>query len=280
MDDNNKTKPNSISIITFNIQFENPIDCFRNNINSWNNRKAHVVSLLKSYNTDIICLQECTFPQLNYIKDKLSSEYDCFGQTKDKLNWSDINPIFFRKNNYDLLKSGTSWYSDTADIPNSKTYGNFIPRTYTWTLLKCKKSSDCLFIVNTHLDPFIKNAKLKSADQLMGFMKNVCDWEHKLMFLAGDFNSLKNDPIFDLINDSDNHGVSFIDSNKHCEIDDDKFKGTFNNFDCNYGYRIDYVLYSDKENVYNNGNYSVIEDMRDDGNYISDHFPVVVELFK
>jgi endonuclease/exonuclease/phosphatase family metal-dependent hydrolase len=262
-----------IKLMTFNILFDNPLDILSKSSHSWNDRKEHVISVLKKYECDIICLQECLFTQLNYIKNKLPM-YDYYGAKSQTVHWTDMNPIFFKKEKFELLQQGTSWYSDTPDIQGSKSYGNWVPRTFSWVLLRNKFSSEDIFIVNTHLDVLSEDSRQMGMIQLTEFMKNL-KYSYQLIFLAGDFNSLYDNDIFNLIKDES------LSMNDSVVLASDYMKtvGTYHNFgDNNNNYRIDYIFYGNKKGIVLNGSYEVIQESPINGKFASDHHPVVIKF--
>jgi endonuclease/exonuclease/phosphatase family metal-dependent hydrolase len=262
------TEARGISIMTFNILFENPIDYFKQNINSWNNRRDHVCNLLKNYNTDLICLQECTFNQLIYINKFLEDEYSLFGAVDKNLHWSDVNPILYKTKIFKFIKGGTNWLSETPLIQGSVSYGNKIPRTFKWALLERIETGDKVLVLSIHLDVIVEDSRTRSINQISEFIKNF-EEEYDVVFLAGDFNESKEHEIFAVL-----ESLNFQDSiNWALEM-----RGTFNNFMKNYGWRIDYIFYLDKKGILGSGKYNVIEDKIPQGSFISDHFPVMIQF--
>jgi endonuclease/exonuclease/phosphatase family metal-dependent hydrolase len=93
----------STKLITYNIRYANNHD----GDDSWDNRKAKVVDILKTNNPDIIGLQEVLKKQLNYL-DKNLDQYDYVGVGRDNgKTKGEYSPIFYKKINIRwLIKVG------------------------------------------------------------------------------------------------------------------------------------------------------------------------------
>jgi endonuclease/exonuclease/phosphatase family metal-dependent hydrolase len=270
-----KKKIPEISLLTFNILFENPIEFMSNKPTDWKNRKHHIVSLLKNLNSDIICLQECVITQLKFLKKELD-KYKYYGALCNSLpwHWSDINIIFYKYERFKLLNSGTNWYSGTPNIPGSKGYGNFIPRVFSWVILEDKEFKYKLLVINTHLDVLNPDSRILSIQQMANCLKDF-EFDYDLLLLAGDFNTVKSEK--HILDNFAKVGIYFVDSIRWGNSVM-KNKGTFNGFHGDLGRRIDYILYSDKKGIIDSGEYKVIDEKSNLNEFLSDHFAVSLKL--
>jgi endonuclease/exonuclease/phosphatase family metal-dependent hydrolase len=264
-----------ISILTFNILFENPLELMTNKSTDWKNRKHHVATLLKKLNTDIICLQECVITQLKFLKKELE-KYKYYGALSNNLpwHWSDINIIFYKSDRFSLLNSGTNWYSGTPGVPGSKGYGNFIPRVFSWIILEDNELRLKVLVINTHLDVLNPESRILSVQQMADCLKDF-KYEYDLLILAGDFNTVKSEK--NIVDIFANNGIRLTDT-IIWGTKGEKAKGTFNGFHGDLGRRIDYVLYSDRKEVVESGVYKVIDEKSKRDEFISDHFPVYFNI--
>ena len=53
----------------------------------------------------------------------------------DGKNRGQTCPIFFRKDRFELIDSGTFWFSDRPDKPGSQGWGEPVPRFCSWVQL-------------------------------------------------------------------------------------------------------------------------------------------------
>jgi endonuclease/exonuclease/phosphatase family metal-dependent hydrolase len=270
-----KTK-NCMSILTFNIRFENPIEMMSSASTNWKNRKNSISALLKKLDTDIICIQECVIPQLKFLRRELESKYFYYGALNNNLSWhwSDINAIFYKFEKYKLLNSGTNWFSSTPTQIGSKSYGNFIPRAFNWIILEHKSLRLKLLVMNTHLDVLNPESRIKCVEQMASFLKSM-EYEYDLLLLAGDFNTVYPDK--NIISLFKTEGIDIVDSFKWASSAMRK-KGTFNGFHGDLGRRIDYVFYLDRKGVIESGEYIVNDEKSQFDEFISDHYPVIFNI--
>jgi len=61
------------------------------------------------------------------------------------------NPIFYRKDRFNLIDCGRRWLSETPDVA-SRVEGSEWTRTYAWAKLQDKRTGEMFVFVNTHID--------------------------------------------------------------------------------------------------------------------------------
>ena len=139
---------NSLDLTCFNIRYENVHDT---SDNSWLNRRDKIAAKLNTEHHDIICLQEVLAQQYDFLCEKLT-DYSPIGVGRDDgKRLGEFAPIFFDKNIYIPLESGTQWLSTTPDKP-SIDWGAACIRIATWALLETKNNGATVLVVNTHFD--------------------------------------------------------------------------------------------------------------------------------
>ena len=110
------SEKNAIKIMTLNVRYDNPED----SINAWPNRANQVCNFILSEKPDILGMQEVLLRQYEVL-DSVLSEYSSTGVGRDDgARAGEMNPVFFRKERFDLVRTITFWLSDTPDIPGSK----------------------------------------------------------------------------------------------------------------------------------------------------------------
>lgn len=228
---------------------------------------------LKAYKPDLIGIQEADAPwmgedetgdlSLNF--PKLLSDYAYVGQSRmdDSGEWA---TIFYLKDKFNLIDSGTFWLSDTPNQP-SKTWGSGHNRICTWVTLENKLTGKKFTHLNTHYDTK-EISRQKSSDVMLEKVKTLTN----PVIMTGDFNLLQGTSVYQKI-----INAGFEDAKKIAKTKT-KF-GTLNlyrNHNSRFFPIIDFVfLQKGKCQV---RQYQIDNSYRFDGNDISDHFPVIVDF--
>ena len=135
-----------INVMSFNIRYDNPSDGDQN----WHLRKENVVRMINFYDLDIIGMQEVLVSQLNYLKDNLPG-YQAVGVGReDGKDKGEFSPVFYRKDRFKELKSGTFWLSETPDKV-SKGWDAALERIASWVVLKDNLTGKEFIFMNTHM---------------------------------------------------------------------------------------------------------------------------------
>ncbi len=184
-----RQKPVAVRVATFNIRNVNKSD----GQNNWELRFQKVGNFLKKSKADIIGLQEVKQLQLDDI-DKLLDEYDGIGVGRDDgKQKGEYNPIFYNRNKYSLLESGTFWLSPTPEQP-SRGWDAACNRIATWGIFQNKETNKSILVVNTHLDHVGQQARINGATfikEQVGRMVNELP-----VLITGDFNVDDTDPVY------------------------------------------------------------------------------------
>ena len=119
-----------IRVATYNIQYDNSSD----QDNKWTTRRDLLRQLLQSEKFDIFGAQE---PYLTQIKDiePFLDGYTWVGENVigDKTaQRRHYNPVFYRKDKFEVLDMGSFWYSETPSAPGSKGWDSYSPRMCNW----------------------------------------------------------------------------------------------------------------------------------------------------
>ena len=252
-------------IMSYNIRYDNPND----GLNRWELRKDEVVQLLQYYDADFIGIQEALPQQVQFIADHLQN-YAFIGHGRDGLGTnSESTPIFYNRSKYKLLKNELFWLSSTPKKV-SKGWDADLNRIVVYAKFKSRKTKKIIHVFNTHFDHIGEQARLMSAKLLLDYItKN--DLSHKKVVLMGDFNLLPNAPPIMLLEQELENSYKTKNTIPYGPI------GTFNGFttDAEVTRQIDYIF---TKNVPVKS-YRCIDDRRANNLQLSDHFPVMIELF-
>lgn len=231
-------------------------------------RSEGVINNLRSVMPDVFGLQEADYDWVKRIVSGMP-EYSYVGRGRNK-NETDgeFSPVFYKTDKYELLDSGTFWFSNTPEKP-SLNWGSAYRRICTWAVLKDNATGFEFGYFNSHWDHLSIIGRNKSAELLI---KKVEEYAPGMpVIIAGDFNCEPNTIAFtslvdagfvssmyvadDTMNIGTYHGYTRSNTEGVLPIDHILFK------DCN-GYAESYKVMTDKYN----------------GIYPSDHFPIVSEL--
>ncbi|MGQ8337799.1 endonuclease/exonuclease/phosphatase family protein [Sunxiuqinia sp. A32] len=179
--------------MSFNLRYDNDID----GENCWENRKLPCAEMIKGISPDVFGIQEGLEEQVNFL-DSILENYAWIGIGRDSLSiQNEYSAIFYKKDEFELLESGTFWLSETPTI-SSKGWDAKFPRIVTWVILKSKQSGKKALVVNTHLDHKGMVAQQQSIKLIIDRVKQQTK-DGMLTFVMGDFNALPGNPIFEPI---------------------------------------------------------------------------------
>ena len=251
-------------IITFNIRYDNPND----NIDQWNNRKSEIVEFIEYYQPDIFGIQEGLSHQVRYLDSNLYS-YSWIGVGRDDgSNKGEFSAIFYKNEKLKFLKGSTFWLSEKSQEV-SVGWDAAMERICTYGLFEDQTNKQRILIFNTHYDHIGEKAREKSSRLILEKIQEINVAKYPVV-LMGDFNAEPHEkPIKIILNEFD-HGTLVV--------KDDIYgpKGTFNGFDKTTvaERRIDYI-FTQGISVQS---YRHIDDKMKNGNFLSDHFPVIIEI--
>lgn len=174
-----------LTIVSLNIRYDNPED----GKNKWKKRIPIVRSFFNQSTPDLIGFQEVTHLQLKDLETMLPA-YGWVGRgRKDGLMGGEYNPIFYRKDRFQLLENATFWLSDTPEDPGSIGWDAQLPRIVTWVKLRDRESGKLIFHFNTHFDNKGIDSRYKSVDLLAGKIEEIAG--ESAAIATGDFNIRK-----------------------------------------------------------------------------------------
>lgn len=153
-----RQKPVTARIMTFNIRTETRVD----GRNNWELRYQPVAEFVNKSKADIIGMQEVQQRQLTDLC-SMMGDYSYVGVARDDgKQKGEYNPIFYRKERFNLLRSGTFWLSPTPAEP-SYGWGAACRRIATWAILQEKTTMKSIIVLNTHLDHISEEARANGA---------------------------------------------------------------------------------------------------------------------
>ncbi len=261
-DINAQTSYGSLNVLTYNIRYNNPAD----SINAWPNRKEWVKSLIKFYDTDILCIQEGLSDQADYLQIATGFGMEGAGR-EDGKRAGEITGIYFNPSRFVKRASGSFWLSDTPDVP-SKGWDAALVRNCSWVRLYDKLRKKEFYVFNTHYDHVGAVARTRSSELI----------QKQIPIIAGDL------PVIftgDLNATPETEAVTTLKSflSDASEVTQEPAygpTGSFNafNFNSPLDKRIDYIFTNKQFKVLK---YGILSDSKNQ-RYPSDHLPVFARV--
>jgi endonuclease/exonuclease/phosphatase family metal-dependent hydrolase len=259
---------NDFRLLTWNIRLDTSAD----GVNQWQNRRRKVVSLLQRYDPGIFGVQEALHNQMTDLATSMPAYSWCGVGRDDGKTAGEYSAIFYKKEKFTLLQSGTFWLSQTPEVPGSKSWDAAITRICSWAEFSDKVYGRTFFVFNTHFDHIGEIARLESMKLLSEKARQIAG--DAPFVLMGDFNFEPTAAPYQVVNDIARWKIrdAYLAAGKNeaknsCTRTGFKVDGA----ECR---RIDYVFASE---IFEVTNYSII--VENDGTYFpSDHLPVLAEL--
>ena len=260
-----------VRLATYNIQYDNNGDPN----GEWDNRKEILKQLLLQYDFDIFGAQE---PYKEQIEDMASwlpgyawTGVSVTGATD--VERKHFNPIFYKKDRFEIVEQGAFWYSETPDVAGSKGWDSYSPRMCNWVHFKDLKTGKEFVHFNSHFDHKGTVAREESARLLVEKVKEIAG--DLPAVCTADYNSNQKTEAYRIIVTSDRLADSYSRA-EHRE--NDKWP-TYNG----YKYistppanatRIDHIFITKKNNKVQS--WKIINDTYG-YKYPSDHNPILIE---
>ncbi|MFN0068841.1 MAG: endonuclease/exonuclease/phosphatase family protein [Limisphaerales bacterium] len=238
--------------------------------NAWPDRQPLMRDLLREVNPDVIGTQEGVFPQLKDLAADLR-EHDWIGLGRDGGSRGEFMAVFYRRERLEPVEFDHFWLSDTPDVIGSSTWGNTNRRMVTWVKFRDRLTDREFHLWNTHLDHALQPAREKAAAlirQRVEALKTDLP-----VILLGDFNAVAGkNPAYTALTGDGFFRDTWTLAGERRNADYNTFTGFAPAK--RDGERIDWILLRGAADV----RATEVNVFSRDGQYPSDHFPVVAWL--
>ena len=256
---------NEVCVMTFNLRYAST-----QKPNAWPDRRPVMRDCILQVAPDLLGTQEGVYGQLKDLAADLP-DYQWIGLGRDGGSRGEFMAIFYRAQRFEPLEYDHFWLSDTPEVVASTTWGNSNRRMVTWVKFLDRQADRRFYLVNTHLDHQVQAAREKAA-ALIRERTQTFDRDLPVL-ITGDFNATAGaNPAYEILT----AGGEFIDLWASARERRGAVVKTF------HGYngpspgddRIDWIL----------ARGSVVAESAEivtfsrQGQYPSDHFPVVTRL--
>ncbi len=214
------SSPTEIKIITQNVRVDSTAD-----LHGAADRHTPLKDILLAQDPDVIGFQECTTSWKTYLTADFA-DYDYVWQYRGQgsnttTKGQEATPVFYKRDKFNLLDSGTFWLCNTPDKP-ALCFNESMNRICTWVKLEIKTTREIFFFFNTHF-PLDDDSRVKSAAVM----------REKVSAIAGDYHSYFMTADWNFSYPSNGYSALIAwneDFSKICEVDATNGSGTYNGF--------------------------------------------------
>jgi endonuclease/exonuclease/phosphatase family metal-dependent hydrolase len=264
-----KPDANILKVMTLNIRYDNPDD----SLYAWPKRTKIICNFLENEKPDLLGMQEVLPPQYEYL-DSVLTDYSSVGVGRtDGAKEGEMNPVFFRKDRFELIRTRTFWLSDSCEVAGSRAWGTDLPRIVTWTELSEKTTHEHFYFFNTHFAHDSDSARIMSSELLLNKVDSIASGFP--FVITGDLNMLISDKGYEILTGPYESVPLLRDTYAVTEKRPVGPAYTFNGFAENKSSgRVDYVFVRNGMKVLEHRTFI----KKEHGIYISDHWPVMATV--
>jgi len=258
----------TLRVATFNIHY---LHVSEEGLSKWENRRKAVTDMIEDISPDIMAFQEMeSFGgghsrneniQLDWVLSQ-HPDFKAAAYSDNASNYPITQPIIYRSASFDFVEQGFFFFSETPDRIYSPTFNGSYPAFCSWATLRDKTSGQSFTIFNMHTDYSSGKNRIKSVDLIAERIKPHIE-AGKAVLLMGDLNASNRSKIAKTLKSIP---LKFVPSSG----------STFHfNRGVNFTPAIDHILHTpqfiakDKVTVWRK---------KYDGNWPSDHYPVIVDF--
>lgn len=260
--------PVQLNLMTFNIRYDNPAD----SANNWKYRREFAAQMITQKEVDVMGTQEVLNNQLTDLLGLLPQfAYVGVGR-KDGKTAGEYSAVFYKKERFDLLASGTFWLSENPAAVGMKGWDAAIERIVTWVVLKEKATGREFAFINTHFDHIGQVARRESAKLLLSKVDEIA--KGRPVFVSGDLNATPDSEVVQILVNPNT--ANHLTNSREITTNITGPAWTFHGFGAvpeESRSIIDYIFVKNKVSVQQ---LSVISEMQGKV-YLSDHNPVLVK---
>lgn len=250
-------------IMSFNVR------CKNDGKQTITNRSKVAVEVIRQYAPDSFGVQECTPRWKRILAANVGKDYACVGAARDYYGpFTEYSSIYYLKDKYNLIDSGTFWLSETPEKRWTKSFDSACFRVASWALLEDKATGQRYTHINTHLDHVLETTREAQMKVLIDCVNKVANGSP--IIVTGDFNAYEDDSLVYTV-----ACESFNDTKKVAENSDTGRTFTvYGKYEEDGTGAIDFIFADKSLKV---DTYKIIRNTVQDI-YPSDHYPIVADI--
>jgi endonuclease/exonuclease/phosphatase family metal-dependent hydrolase len=250
---------------SFNVRNDNKGDVG----NMWDQRKEIAANLLRFHQFDVFGTQEGKPNQISDLS-TLLPEYANHGAGRDDgKDAGEHSSIFYKKDKFKLLNKGDFWLSETPDKPGLGWDATCCNRIASWVHLQDIKTGKKFFFFNAHFDHQGKIARVESSKLMIKKIKEIAG--NAAAAFTGDLNG-GHDSEWYLILKNSGFLTDTYTQVKNPYVNNSSFNGWGKQLEGNE--IIDHVFVTKD---FTAQRWGILTDTYR-GKFVSDHFPILVEV--
>ncbi|WP_226010972.1 endonuclease/exonuclease/phosphatase family protein [Halomicrobium salinisoli] len=263
--------PSRFDVMTYNVRYDNPKDTEY----VWRKRRDEVASVVRFHGPDVLGLQEALHDQVDDLRERLPRyEWLYAGRDGDVESAGEYAAIAYDRGRFNLEAEGTFWLSETPDEPGSVGWDAMLPRLVKWVRLREIDTGIEFVHYNTHFDHAGAEARCESAALLRDRIDGISPRDP--VIVTGDFNTRESEVPYDRMTTAADCERTLLDAHYAANHDHHGPETTVTDFTSLVpGKRIDYVFVTPEVEIDLHG---ACSDTYGDGDYPSDHLPVITTL--
>jgi endonuclease/exonuclease/phosphatase family metal-dependent hydrolase len=253
-----------LGVMTYNLRYASP-----EGKHAWPLRRPVMAELIRKYAPDVIGTQEGVHRQLVDLEQDLPA-YRWIGLGRDGGSHGEFMAVFYRTERLEPLEYDHFWLSDTPAVMGSTTWGNTNRRMVTWVRFRDRATDQQFYLLNTHFDHRIQQAREKSAQLVLQRAEELNTTLP--MLLVGDFNAVAGkNRVYTALVEEGPFEDAWLAAKERSNV-----SGTFHGFAgvVDQMPRIDWILLRGAADVLR----AEVITYANEGRYPSDHFPVMATL--
>lgn len=253
---------NATRVMSFNVR------CVDDKEGSINNRSQIVTAIIDQYAPDSFGVQEATPKWIKILDKRFSDKYARVGEGRSPIEmFTEYSAVYYRKDKYNLIDSGTIWLSETPEKKYTKDFDSKHNRIATWAVLEDKATGVRYTHINTHLDHVLESTRVEQSKVLLNKISEL--EKNTKVICTGDFNTFETAEAYSVMTASmtdtktvaknSDTGITF---HKYGTIEEHKDGA------------IDFIFTTNGMEV---DTYKIIRNTVQ-GMYPSDHYPIVADV--
>ncbi len=249
-------------IMSFNLR------CVDDEEGSIHNRSQIAVAIIDQYAPDSFGIQEATPKWIKILDREFSDKYARVGEGRSPIEmFTEYSAVYYRKDKYNLIDSGTIWLSETPEKKYTKSFDSKHNRIASWAVLEDKETGEKFTHINTHLDHVLESTRVEQSKVLL---TKISELEKSTKVICtGDFNTYETAEAYSvmtasmddtkLLAEKSDTGITF---HKYGTIEEHE-DGAIDFIFTTKGMKVD--------------TYKIIRNTVE-GMYPSDHYPIVADI--